>query len=117
MTSVTLTAFARTLKGHTGRGKEGLKEINFAKNCLDDVGGVKLGEYLRFNSTLKKINLSDNDFSDETALAINRSLVDHVSIREVDLSKNRISMNALDMIRDSCASNRETKLEARIPKL
>ena len=44
MTSLTLAAFARTLKGHPGRGKEGLKEISFAKNCLNDEGGVKLGE-------------------------------------------------------------------------
>ena len=72
LTSRTLRHLAQAFKELAGS----LKSFNLGKNGLGDEGGVKLGDSLKWLSTLESVNLSDNEFKDETGEAICRSLME-----------------------------------------
>ena len=77
---------------------------------MNDKGGVKLGEAIRYNRSISKMNLSDNNFTDETALAINRNLLDHKMLEEVNLSKNLINLRIIEILEATCAKIKEMKV-------
>ena len=95
MTSRTLMVLAAAIKEFSSGS---LTEINLGKNQLNDKGGVKLGEALKFNNSIVKLNLSDNDLTDETALAINRNLLFSKTLDEVNLTKNLINLRVIEMV-------------------
>lgn len=51
-----------------------LEEINLAGNNINDEGGVKLANALKYHRKVHKLNLSNNAMTDETALTFNRNI-------------------------------------------
>lgn len=107
MTCKTLYLIGQALKDNTTCS---LVEFNLGKNNFKDRGGTKLGESLRYNSTIVKMNLSDNNLTDESALAINRNLMNTKKITEINLSKNLINLRVIEMVKTTLAKIHEFKI-------
>ena len=101
-TSTTLVAIAQAIEMNPA---ESLKEMNFARNKLDDKGGVALGESLRENTSIARINLSDNNLTDATAIAFNTSLQTNKSLVEVNFQRNLVNLRHLEVLWAHCAKN------------
>ena len=72
--------------------------MNFARNKLDDKGGVALGESLKENTSIARINLSDNNLTDATAIAFNSALTTNKSLVEVNFQRNLVNLRHLEVL-------------------
>lgn len=72
-----------------------MRDLNLAKNTLDDRAGKPLGVMLENNQYLEKLDLHWNNLRGSGAVAIFEGLSENISLLELDISWNGLGRDAL----------------------
>lgn len=60
-----------------------IKSVSLEANCLSDVSGVKLAQYVSISTKLKNLYIAGNPFTDKTFLALATALYVNTSLRTI----------------------------------